>query len=449
MAIDQLTPEQVSGAALSAAHGPAFVRVNQMIAQINANEAAIGGLTNPLLFKGEINAAADFPDPGDVQNGWTYAVKTDVTDNDPTRTNTGQSFQAGDEIAWNGTNWTVLGALIFAPDMVKFVARNGDDTNGDGSPQKPFKTVQAGYDAVAAMGPTQANPGAVYVYPGEYQETVIADEDNVAIIGVGGQQVTNIGFDAEPSLIITNATRASVAAFLAAGGGVDPAANFATLVAGAKTPRNVQVRGISMHPTNGGTAYRLIAAGIGAGNTVGGSEINFMGCCNWGKTWARGVNYVSIQGGSWFAKLIEAHNVAGVWANDVQIAGYAGYYNVADDEPSDAGNYGLCGGKTLNNGGIALTGSARAGAGDPNGGLVLLQVTGDLDLDGTSALVMASSGIGGDIDTEAGASFEMRNVHVQGGVTIAAGAGTAQMDGGAYMGALVDPGAKLVRNLGS
>lgn len=64
-----------------------------------------------LIFKGEINVPADFPTLVLVQNGWTYIVKTNVTDNDPTKTNTGQSFLAGDEIAWNGTNWTELGSI--------------------------------------------------------------------------------------------------------------------------------------------------------------------------------------------------------------------------------------------------------------------------------------------------------------------------------------------------
>lgn len=67
-----------------------------------------------VLFKGEINAAADFPAIADVQVGWYYIIGTNVTDNDPTKTNTGQSFLAGDEIIWNGSltlseAWSELG----------------------------------------------------------------------------------------------------------------------------------------------------------------------------------------------------------------------------------------------------------------------------------------------------------------------------------------------------
>lgn len=67
--------------------------------------------TGALIFKGTINVPADFPTLAAVQNGWTYIVETNVTDNDPTKTNTGQSFLAGDEIAWNGSNWSTLGGF--------------------------------------------------------------------------------------------------------------------------------------------------------------------------------------------------------------------------------------------------------------------------------------------------------------------------------------------------
>jgi len=70
----------------------------------------ITDLTNPFQFKGSIDIPGDFPTSALVQSGWLYKVTTDVTDNDATKTNTGQSFEAGDEIAWNGTDWTELGS---------------------------------------------------------------------------------------------------------------------------------------------------------------------------------------------------------------------------------------------------------------------------------------------------------------------------------------------------
>jgi len=69
----------------------------------------LNDLDSPLQLKGSITVAADFPTSADVTTGWTYIITADVTDNDVTKTNTGQSFEAGQEITWNGINWTELG----------------------------------------------------------------------------------------------------------------------------------------------------------------------------------------------------------------------------------------------------------------------------------------------------------------------------------------------------
>jgi hypothetical protein len=68
-------------------------------------------LSAPFLYKGVISVSSDFPNPLSVKVGWVYAVIQDVTDNDPTKTNTGQSFLLGDEIVWNGLNWTEFGSI--------------------------------------------------------------------------------------------------------------------------------------------------------------------------------------------------------------------------------------------------------------------------------------------------------------------------------------------------
>lgn len=86
--------------------------LNEAIAQANTNETNIAGLGDPLDLKGSVSAAADFPTVALVETGWTYIVAADVTDNDATKTNTGDSFKAGDEIAWNGTDWTRLGRKV-------------------------------------------------------------------------------------------------------------------------------------------------------------------------------------------------------------------------------------------------------------------------------------------------------------------------------------------------
>lgn len=87
--------------------------------------------SNPMVFKGSIGVATNFPLVAAVQTGWVYRITADVTDNGgATYTNTGQNFSAGDEVAWNGTNWSDLGtntALVVAsatPYAVIDTARN-------------------------------------------------------------------------------------------------------------------------------------------------------------------------------------------------------------------------------------------------------------------------------------------------------------------------------------
>ena len=77
---------------------------------------AVLTLENPLQFKGNITVNSDFPTSALVQSGWYYTVGATVTDDDPTKTNTGQSFISGDEIAWNGSNWSLLGnGALYVP----------------------------------------------------------------------------------------------------------------------------------------------------------------------------------------------------------------------------------------------------------------------------------------------------------------------------------------------
>ena len=86
--------------------------IRELQTQVNTNETDITGLGTPLDYKGAISLPGEFPAPGDVEDAWTYLITADVTDSDGTKTNTGQSFKTGDEIVWNGTDWTRLGRKV-------------------------------------------------------------------------------------------------------------------------------------------------------------------------------------------------------------------------------------------------------------------------------------------------------------------------------------------------
>ena len=99
---------------------------------------------NVLIWKGAIAVATDFPTLALVQTGWVYTITTNVTDNNATKTNTGQSFVAGDEIVWNGTNWTNIGGVLSgyvtsplststATNLTGFIKGNGSILSADNS----------------------------------------------------------------------------------------------------------------------------------------------------------------------------------------------------------------------------------------------------------------------------------------------------------------------------
>ena len=70
---------------------------------------ALATLENPMQYKGAISLPGDFPLLAEVETGWFFKILADVTDDDPTKTDTGQTFPASHEIVWNGTSWDDVG----------------------------------------------------------------------------------------------------------------------------------------------------------------------------------------------------------------------------------------------------------------------------------------------------------------------------------------------------
>lgn len=93
-------------------------------------------LPKPMIMKGTIATAGDFPTTADVLNGWVYKVTANVTDNNPAKTNTGLSFLAGDEICWieELDTWVDLGSdALFVRDGDTLSPANANDNLDLGS----------------------------------------------------------------------------------------------------------------------------------------------------------------------------------------------------------------------------------------------------------------------------------------------------------------------------
>ena len=336
----------------------------------------------------------------------------------------------------------------FGPDRTVFVSESwppGVD------PTRYFTTVQAAVDRIeSALNPSISNPAAAILVPGVYTAGVIIRKDGVGLVGWGGQGTVRIRPVTGPALVISNATRATLDPWLA-GGVANYDANYGTLVADGSFPVAIdnQFRNIDFAPQTN-VDYPAVIAGVGAGTSFAGNEFNFMRCAfrngnNSLSLWGRLANYVSIQDGSWAPGELRIQNVAGLWLNDSEAGRFHGSYDVGADQPSDPGNYGLSGGKSVLRGNLLVDGSARAGFDK----LWNIALEGNVDVDGTGSVRLKGGIVEGNVNCEAAASFLAEGVHVQGSLTFAAGTGTAQMDGGRYIGALTDPGGKFVRNVGS
>ena len=80
---------------------------------------------------------------------------------------------------------------------VKYVAKSGNDSTGDGSFAKPYLTVQAAIDA-------SASGGTVIVYPGTYAENITISSKTIGVIGHGGFLQQRVAISGK--LLISNAS---------------------------------------------------------------------------------------------------------------------------------------------------------------------------------------------------------------------------------------------------
>lgn len=115
---DAITPDRrVEGMLVRVLSTGSFYTLSGGILNANWVVETFGGTSGALVYQGDVDVAADFPTPAAVQTDDLYGVKTDVTDNDPTKTNTGQSFVAGELIRWNGATWDRLNGPFAAKDQ--------------------------------------------------------------------------------------------------------------------------------------------------------------------------------------------------------------------------------------------------------------------------------------------------------------------------------------------
>lgn len=107
--------------ALDISHvGQSGVAAQRLHTFLDSLTSTLGTVTSPFSYKGDVSSAATFPALATIQTGDFYHMTADATDTGVAgKTSTGQSFLAGDEIVWNGTNWTLIGQALTAPFQFK------------------------------------------------------------------------------------------------------------------------------------------------------------------------------------------------------------------------------------------------------------------------------------------------------------------------------------------
>lgn len=166
----------------------------------DANKGLSG--VNPIAA-GSILVASDFPTLNEVVTSQSqYQVLASVTDNDPTRTNTGQSFVANDYIVWDGTNWNKIGGD--GSDVESVFGRTGAvvSTNGDYTASQVTNVPSGSISATnvqAAIAELDAEKqtnvltnGNIFVGNGSNVATSVAMSGDATIINTGAITISNL-----------------------------------------------------------------------------------------------------------------------------------------------------------------------------------------------------------------------------------------------------------------
>jgi len=119
-------------------------------------------------FKGYLQYSTDFPEPNKVSKGDTFVVTNiaGVTDNSVTRTNTGASFDKGDQIYWAGAGWSIDHAA-----------------SGAGGADADWQTPVLSRVAEPAGG---ESVGARYLVTSPATGDFVGKEEHIAILGSSG-----------------------------------------------------------------------------------------------------------------------------------------------------------------------------------------------------------------------------------------------------------------------
>lgn len=325
-----------------------------------------------------------------------------------------------------------------------FVDKRKGSFQPAGTMEKPFGRIQDAVAAAADRGASAADPIAIAILQGIYDETVVIDVDGVSLRGLGGVGTVRIRPSSGPAVVITSAAAASVVQFA---GTKDPA----VLQTSGKpaSPERIELVDLYLEATDAASPTVCIV-GDPKRTPIGGQGITLSNCMlhhndqNGKALLAYYAQFIRVRHNCELTAPTEVFNCSGFWVDDSDVQAF-----VLDFDPTAAPapggiEFGLVGSNASFLGPFAEIRGVSKNTIQPTLNTMFF----DLVLRDQCTFNMIG-GCANDVTAEGGASWIAEGVHVRGKLDIAAGPGKVRMDAGRYMGALNDPSKKLVRNLGN
>jgi len=321
---------------------------------------------------------------------------------------------------------------------------SSSDAVDDNDLTTAFLTIQGGIDAIINAG-----GGTVYIYPkfGGYVETPIIDAPNVHLVGVNSERDPGLGFGARdiysvkinPSgsvaLVVTEATRASVATLIARGTGTATWRSFydTDLVdAGGATVRDVSITGIDLQGW-------LCVWGKATNTDFLQSPLQVLDCVLRGSAHLQRANYIEFSR-SFLSIAIETYNCYNTLAKRCSVYQLRSFYNAGEISPQ----YGYFGTTVV---WCELWGQLRCSTASN----VIIRNSNSshqFDLESTSSTLMdnvTNSRVPGvpALVAEPSCTWEAHNCYFKGDVSLSSGGGACPASGLEIEGTLTDTANRL------
>lgn len=348
-----------------------------------------------------------------------------------------------------------IGGLVYpVSTAIARVDPTSSDAVDDNDLTTAFVTIQGAVNAI----PPIINGIVEIIYPGPYDETVYIRRTGISLVGKSSQSelsgatsnITTIAPVTGPAIVISDATSASLTAWIGAGYALYNA-TYGSLVndPGAGVVSSFLAKDLCLNPLS--DEYAVVVAGTTDTTNMGLIGFQFDNCRMLPSTnrgiWARLACRLFLLSDTQVDGDVYTFNIAQISSIDSRIKQITQHYDVAEFEPSET-QVGWQGDPVIYDNigpAIQMTGSALSG--NPSGIYDFYpHVEQDIDLKDTSVLYLRGGEITGDITIAQDAYIDFEHVGVTGDITCATGGGdpACNMSGGGYLGSLTDPGNRFI-----